>query len=143
MLDAYCGIGSIGLYLADKVKHVTGIEEISEAITDAEYNQKLNRINNANFIQGKVEEILTPIMQQNKFTVVLLDPPRKGVDAASLTFITEQKIPLILYVSCNPMTLARDLKILMDKGYKVDAITPFDMFPQTWHIETVVKLSLA
>lgn len=142
VLDAYCGIGSIGLSLAGKVRQIIGIEEIPEAVADAEFNQKLNKMSNISFQIGRVEDKLPALISQHKFSVVVLDPPRKGVDEPSLAAVAEQKIPLILYVSCNPMTLARDVRILMDKGYRVDAITPFDMFPQTWHIETVVKLSL-
>lgn len=143
VLDSYCGIGSIGLCLADKVRQVIGIEEVPEAIADAEHNKKLNRMSNISFQTGKVEDLLPVLVRQHKFSAVVVDPPRKGVDEVSLAALAEQKIPLILYVSCNPMTLARDVRILVDKGYKVDAITPFDMFPQTWHIETTVKLSLA
>ncbi len=142
VLDAFCGIGSIGLYLAAKVKQVHGIEEVAEAISDAEYNQELNKIGNASFHLGKVEDLLPALIQKHKFSAVVLDPPRKGVDTDSLLSVAEHKIPQILYVSCNPMTLVRDIKILIEKGYKVKEITPFDMFPQTWHIETVVKLYL-
>lgn len=142
VLDAFCGIGSIGLFLAAKVKQVHGIEEVAKAISDAEYNQKLNNIENSSFHLGKVEDLLPALMQKHKFSSVVLDPPRKGVEPAALLTIAKYKVPLILYVSCNPMTLARDVAILMEKGYKVKEITPFDMFPQTWHIETAVKLSL-
>jgi 23S rRNA (uracil1939-C5)-methyltransferase len=142
VLDAFCGVGTIGLLVADKAKQVHGVEEIPEAVTDAEYNLRLNKIDNAVFHAGKVEDVLPGLMQQNEFSAVILDPPRKGIEAATLLAISMAKIPLILYVSCNPMTLVRDVKLLLEKGYKVEEITPFDMFPQTWHIETVVKLTL-
>jgi len=143
VLDAYCGIGSIGLCIADKVRQVIGVEEIPEAVADAQFNQKLNNIDNISFLTGTVEDVLPEIIQQQKFTTVILDPPRKGVDTNSLLTIAEHKISQILYVSCNPMTLVRDVNLLVEKGYRVKEIAPFDMFPQTWHIETLVKLSLA
>jgi len=142
VLDAYCGTGVFGLIMADKVHQVHGIEELPQAIADAEFNRQLNGIDNAVFHTGQVESILPQLMKTNAFTTVILDPPRKGVDTALLKFIAERKIPQILYVSCNPMTLVRDAKLLADNGYKVQEITPYDMFPQTWHIETVVRLSL-
>jgi len=143
VLDAFCGTGSIGLCIADKVSQVHGIEEVPEAIADAGHNQKLNSIKNAVFHQGKVEAILPDFMKRISFSAVILDPPRKGVESSILLAIAEQRIPQILYVSCNPMTLVRDVRVLLESGYKVEKVTPFDMFPQTWHIETVVQLSLA
>lgn len=142
VLDAFCGIGSIGLYVADKVKQVIGIEEVQEAIADAEYNQTLNKADNVSFILGKVETELPALMQKHKFATAILDPPRKGVESSALLALAEHKIKHIIYVSCNPMTLVRDIRLLLDQGYKVKEVTPFDMFPQTWHIETVVRLSL-
>ncbi len=143
VLDAYCGIGSIGLYVADAVQQVMGIEEYPEAVTDAEYNQNLNQITNAAFIAGKVEDVLPAIIGKTRFTTAILDPPRRGVEVSALDVLAQYKIPQILYVSCHPMTLARDIRILIEKGYCVESIQPFDMFPQTWHIETVVKLRIA
>jgi 23S rRNA (uracil1939-C5)-methyltransferase len=141
VLDAFCGVGTIGLFVADQIKAVHGIEEVPEAIADAEFNQELNNIKNSAFHLGKVEEVLPRLMLRYPFTTVILDPPRKGVDTPSLLTIAKEKIPQIIYVSCNPMTLARDVRVLLDNGYKVDSITPFDMFPQTWHIEAVARLS--
>jgi 23S rRNA (uracil1939-C5)-methyltransferase len=142
VLDAYCGIGSIALFVAGIVQRVYGIEESPEAIKDALHNQALNGITNAEFVTGLVEELLPQLVTQHSFSTIILDPPRKGVETTALLALAEHKIPQILYVSCNPMTLARDVKILTDNGYKVDEIVPFDMFPQTWHIETVARLSL-
>ncbi len=142
VLDAYCGIGSIGLSLASSVRMMVGIEEVPEAVADAEHNRDLNGITNAAFHTGKVEQALPSLLKKCKFTAIVLDPPRKGVETNALLAIAQAKIHLILYVSCNLMTLARDVKTLCENGYKADAITPFDMFPQTWHSETVVKLSL-
>jgi 23S rRNA (uracil1939-C5)-methyltransferase len=142
LLDAFCGAGTIGLFIADKVKSILGIEEVPEAVADAEYNRTLNGIANARFLTGKVEDILPSLMKAEKFTAIILDPPRKGVDTASLAALAAAGIPKIIYASCNPMTLARDLAFLQDKGYNVMDITPFDMFPQTWHIESVAQLQL-
>ena len=142
VLDAFCGIGSIGLFVANKVKQVIGIEEVPEAITDADFNKALNNSSNISFHLGKVETELPKLMQQHNFTKVIFDPPRKGVEASVLLALAEHKIKHIFYVSCNPMTLVRDIRLLIEQGYRVDEITPFDMFPQTWHIETVVRLSL-
>jgi len=142
VLDAFCGIGSIGLFVAGVVKQVIGIEEIAEAIADAEYNKTLNKCENISFQLGKVEAELPQLMNRHKFTTAILDPPRKGVEASVLLSLAEHKIKRIIYVSCNPMTLVRDIRLLIEQGYKVDEVTPYDMFPQTWHIETVVSLSL-
>jgi 23S rRNA (uracil1939-C5)-methyltransferase len=141
VLDAFCGVGTIGLFIADKVKAIHGVEDVPEALSDAKFNQNLNNITNAEFHPGKVEDILPDLISKHKFEAVVLDPPRKGVDIASLLAIAAAKIETIIYVSCNPMTLSRDVKTLLEQGYKVDEINPFDMFPQTWHIETVVKLT--
>lgn len=143
VMDAYCGIGSIGLFVADSVKQVIGIEESPEAVSDAQANCTINGLRNVEFHTGLVETSLPELILKQSFTTIILDPPRKGVDADALLAIAGQKVPQILYVSCNPMTLCRDVKILMQNGYVVDEITPFDMFPQTWHIETVAKLTLA
>jgi 23S rRNA (uracil1939-C5)-methyltransferase len=142
VLDAFCGAGTIGLYVCGSVKAVHGVEEVPEAIADAEYNRQLNGFSNAEFHLGLVEEVLPELMRKHAFTAVVLDPPRKGVDTASLMAVASAKIPTVIYASCNAMTLARDLKTLLQSGYQVEDITPFDMFPQTWHIETVARLSL-
>jgi 23S rRNA (uracil1939-C5)-methyltransferase len=141
VLDAYCGIGSIGLFIANSVKQVIGIEEIASAITDAEFNREQNGITNAIFHTGKVEDLLPELIQKHSFDTIILDPPRKGVESSALAAISQYKIPQILYVSCNPMTMARDIKLLSEKSYQIQSIQPFDMFPQTWHIETVVQLT--
>ena len=141
VLDAFCGNGSIGLYVADKVKQVIGIETDEAAVADAEFNRELNQKENVSFRQGTVEELLPSLIKERKFSTVIFDPPRKGVDEVVLQAVVQKEIPLILYVSCNPMTLVRDVSFLLKHGYKAENITPFDMFPQTWHIETVVKLT--
>ncbi len=142
VLDAYCGIGSIGLCIADKVTELHGVEEVAEAFKDAEANRDSNHLTNAYFHLGRVEDLLPDLMKQYSFSAVVLDPPRKGAEASVLQAIAEHKIPQVIYVSCHPMTLERDIRQLMAMGYEVQSIQPFDMFPQTWHIETAVQLFL-
>lgn len=140
VLDAYSGIGTISLSVAGSVNEVHGVEEVAEAVDDAEHNKIINKFNNAWFHLGKVEEMLSNLIQKTSFTAVIFDPPRKGLDLGTLELIAQHKIGKVLYVSCNSMTLARDVKIMQNFGYVIEKILPFDMFPQTWHIETLVKL---
>ena len=140
VVDAYCGVGTIGMLLAKQAKKVYGIEIVSEAIGNAIENAKLNKISNIEFICGKVE------VEISKFTntpidVIVVDPPRKGCEMALLEAIKAKKIKRIVYVSCNPATLARDLEIL-HSDYKIEEITLVDMFPQTSEVESVVLLTL-
>jgi 23S rRNA (uracil1939-C5)-methyltransferase len=143
VMDAYCGIGTISLFLAQKAKKVYGVEIVPEAIEDAKRNAELNDIRNAEFAVGKAEEIIPKWYDQGvRADVLVVDPPRKGCDEALLQTITEMKPKKVVYVSCNPATLARDLRILEDGGYKTLEVQPVDMFPQTTHVECVVKLVL-
>ena len=139
-LDLYCGTGIISLLLAKSGKQVIGIEVIEEAISLANENAKLNKIQNVEFILGKVENIIPTLLKQN-IDVVILDPPRGGSDNKTLDCIIKLSPKRIVYVSCNPVTLARDLKHLA-LYYNVIEVTPIDMFPQTKHVETVVLLNL-
>lgn len=140
VIDAFCGIGSIGLYIADLVQHVEGIEIVSEAILDAEKNAQRNGIENCRFSVGSVEELLPVIIKKENYDVIILDPPRKGVEASALQAIGLAGTPMIIYVSCDPATQLRDIKLLEAYQYHVESIKPFDMFPHTWHIENVVVL---
>ncbi len=140
ILDLYCGIGSIGLYMADSVKSVTGVEIVPQAIEDAKKNAKLNNINNALFYCGEAETILPELVKNNKFDCAIVDPPRKGLDEKLINCLNELELDKIIYISCNPATLARDIKLLSEK-YKAEEIYPVDMFPNTLHIECVVKLT--
>lgn len=141
VFDLYCGIGSISLFLAKKAKKVYGIEIVKEAIEDARENAKINHIDNAEFYTGKAEEIFPRLYEQGiKADVVIIDPPRKGCEEEVLNTIIEMQPKKVIYVSCNPSTLARDLKYLDEHGYKTVEIQPVDMFPHTMHVETVVKL---
>lgn len=140
--DLYCGIGSIGLYLARKAKKVIGVESVAAAVKDAKANAKVNGIKNLKFVQGKAEEVADELIEKHgKPNVVIVDPPRKGCAEKLLNTIVNMKPKKIIYVSCNPATLARDLKILCDKGFCPGKVQPVDMFPFTSHVETVVMLT--
>lgn len=141
VVDAYCGIGTIGLTAAKHVTKVTGFDVVKDSVKNATQNAKLNNITNTNFIQGKAEDVL-PVLSKEKIDVLFIDPPRKGCHASFLDTIMAMKIPRVVYISCNVSTLARDVKILRGAGYEVHEVTPFDMFPQTAHIESVVLLEL-
>jgi 23S rRNA (uracil1939-C5)-methyltransferase len=143
VMDAYCGIGTISLFLAQKAKKVYGVEIVPEAIEDAKRNAELNAITNAEFAVGKAEEVIPKWYNQGiRADVLVVDPPRKGCDEALLQTIIEMKPKKVVYVSCNPATLARDLRILEDGGYQTVEVQPVDMFPQTTHVEAVAKLVL-
>lgn len=141
VIDAYCGIGSITLFLAKKAKKVYGIEIVEEAIEDAKQNAKINNIKNTEFYQGKAEEIMPKLYRKGlKPNVIVVDPPRKGCDEKLLNTMVKMNPVRIVYVSCNPATLTRDLRFLEDEGYKTCKVQPVDMFPQTSHIECVAEI---
>ena len=143
VIDAYCGIGTISLFLAQKAKKVFGVEIVSEAIEDARRNAELNDINNVEFAVGSAETVISNWYEEgNSADVLVVDPPRKGCDEILLNTILEMKPKKVVYVSCNPGTLARDLRILEDGGYRTVEIQPVDMFPMTTHIENVASLVL-
>ncbi len=141
VFDAYCGIGTITLFLAQQAKQVYGVEVIQEAIEDAKMNARLNGFENTQFTVGKSEEII-PLWIENGIIpdVIVVDPPRKGCDRTLLDTMLEAAPDRIVYVSCDSSTLARDLRVLIDGGYKLEVVQPVDMFPQTAHIECVAKL---
>jgi 23S rRNA (uracil1939-C5)-methyltransferase len=141
--DLYTGLGSIALYIADKVKHVTGIEEVVAAIEDANENAIFNNIANTTFYAGDVKDILTADFSEKhgKPDLVISDPPRAGMHGEVCNTLLKLEAPRIVYVSCNPSSQARDLVLLSEK-YDVDRIKPVDMFPHTHHIENVVLLVL-
>lgn len=139
--DAYCGIGSISLFLAQKAKQVYGVEIVAPAIEDAKRNAELNGMTNADFFVGKAEEVIPEKYAQGiKADVMVVDPPRKGCDEKLLNTIVDMAPERVVYVSCDPATLARDLKYLVERGFVVEEIQPVDMFPHTTHVECVVKL---
>ncbi|MBO5096388.1 MAG: 23S rRNA (uracil(1939)-C(5))-methyltransferase RlmD [Bacilli bacterium] len=139
VLDLYCGAGTIGIYIADLVDNVLGIEVVSDAIGDAEINKKINNVENIDFILGKVENLVDKI--NDRFDTVIVDPPRSGLDKKVIETLLKVKPKNIIYVSCDPITLARDLKLL-ENNYSIIEVTPYDMFCNTYHVETITLLSL-
>ena len=144
VFDIYCGIGTISLFLAQKAKKVYGIEIVEDAIKDAKRNAKINNMDNVEFYVGKAEEVVPKIYKEGKrANVVVVDPPRKGCDEKVLDTIISMQPDRVVYVSCNPSTLARDLAYLNERGYKCHEIQPVDMFPHSVHVENVAWLSKA
>lgn len=142
VVDAYSGIGTIGLSMANKAKKVTGIEVVEDAVKDAQQNADINNIKNADFVVGKTEDVLNEWSKNNVgVDVLMVDPPRKGLAASLIDSIKNIKPKKMVYVSCNPATLARDLKALSEI-YDISESTPVDMFPMTNHIESVTGLVL-
>ncbi|MQS51819.1 23S rRNA (uracil(1939)-C(5))-methyltransferase RlmD [Companilactobacillus mishanensis] len=141
LLDAYCGVGTIGITLAKQVEHVYGIEIIPEAIADAKKNSELNGITNTDYYVGSVDEVYPKLLEDDIHpNAVIVDPPRVGLDDKLIKTILANRPEKFVYISCNPSTLAKDLTQLVTK-YRVDYLQPVDMFPQTPHVETIVKLS--
>ena len=141
VFDIYCGIGTISLFLAQKATKVYGIEIIEDAIKDAKINAKLNKLDNVEFYVGKAEEVVPKMYSEGKTAdVVVVDPPRKGCNEKVLDTIVSMKPDRVVYVSCNPSTLARDLAYLNERGYKCVEIQPVDMFPHTMHVESCAKI---
>ena len=140
--DLYCGIGTISLFLAQKAKFVRGVEIVPAAIENAKENAKLNGLENTEFFVGKAEEVLPREYKKNGVyaDVIVVDPPRKGCDETLLETMVEMNPERIVYVSCDSATLARDLKYLCENGYEIRKVRGVDQFPETVHVETVVKL---
>ncbi|GLX67830.1 23S rRNA (uracil-C(5))-methyltransferase RlmCD [Paenibacillus glycanilyticus] len=144
VIDAYCGIGTISLFLARKAGRVYGVEIVPEAIEDAKRNAELNGITNASFEAGPAEVVIPRWREEGIIPdVIVVDPPRKGCDPALLDTILKMQPERVVYVSCNPSTLARDLRTLEDGGYRTVEVTPVDMFPWTSHVESVVWMKRA
>jgi len=142
VIDAYCGIGTISLFLSKKAKKVYGVEVVGQAIEDAKENAAINGITNVEFILGESEELIPKLYEKGiKADVVVVDPPRKGCDEKLLEVIAKMSPKRMVYVSCNPATLARDLKYMTSNGYKVIEVQPVDQFPQTVHVECVVLIT--
>nr|WP_051527293.1 23S rRNA (uracil(1939)-C(5))-methyltransferase RlmD [[Eubacterium] cellulosolvens] len=142
VMDLYCGIGTISLFLAAKAAKVIGVEIVPEAIEDAKKNAAMNEIGNADFYVGKAEEVVPDLYAKGaKADVVVVDPPRKGCNEKLLDTILKMDPERIVYVSCDPATLARDLKFLTANGYELTFVQPYDQFCHTVHIETVVLLT--
>ena len=141
VFDAYCGTGTITLFLSQKAKKVYGVEIIPQAIDNAWINAKENKVENVEFFVGESEVVIPDLINKGvKADVVVVDPPRKGCDKKLLDAITNIDAKKIVYVSCDPSTLGRDLAILEENGYKTLEVQPVDMFPNTSHVENVAKL---
>lgn len=143
VFDLYCGIGTISIFMSDSCKKIYGVEVVPQAIENAKKNAEMNEIKNAEFMCGEVEKVLPRLYKEGiKPDVVFVDPPRKGCDTLTLETIMDLKPQKLIYISCNPATLARDLKILTEKNFEIEKIKLVDMFPQTNHVETIVSLNL-
>lgn len=141
VFDAYCGTGTITLFLSQRAKKVYGVEIIPQAIDNAWINAKENKVENVEFFVGESEVVIPDLINKGvKADVVVVDPPRKGCDKKLLDAITNINAKKIVYVSCDPSTLGRDLAILEENGYKTLEVQPVDMFPNTSHVENVAKL---
>jgi 23S rRNA (uracil1939-C5)-methyltransferase len=141
VVDAYCGVGTISLFVAEDCAHVFGIEQVAPAIEDAKANAAANGVKNAEFLCGNVEDVLPRLLARaGGVDAIVLDPPRKGCEEAALEAIAKSTAKRVVYVSCNPATLARDCKYLAAHGFALSAVRPVDMFPQTCHVETVVLM---
>jgi 23S rRNA (uracil1939-C5)-methyltransferase len=138
VLDAYCGVGTLSLIFAKSAKKVIGVECVQEAINDAIENSRLNKIENAAFVCASSETFISSLAAAD---VIVLNPPRKGCELSFLEGIGRLRPKRLVYISCDPATLARDLAHLVSFGYQVDAVQPFDMFPQTVHVESIAKLT--
>src|ERR1700678_2400362 len=145
IVDLYCGAGTFAIYFASRGASVVGIEENGSAVMEARSNARLNKVEDrVRFVQGRVEGALANEEGRKALReaeIVFLDPPRKGSDEATLAALADAKVPAIWYLSCNPATLARDLRYLAGRSYKIGSVQPFDMFPQTGHVETLVTLT--
>jgi len=142
VLDLYCGTGTISIFLSQNAKKVIGVESVEESVENAQRNAGLNNVTNCEFVCGEVKKVLAQLVDDKKIPdLVVVDPPRAGLHKHVVKSLVSMKPPKIIYVSCNPSTLARDLKILCEECYELDRVQPIDMFPHTYHIETVVKLT--
>lgn len=142
VLDAYCGVGTIGIVAAKRAKEVVGVELNGDAVKDARINARRNNLSNISFVQGDAGEYMVELAESGeKVDVVLMDPPRAGSDKPFLESLLKLSPSRVVYISCNPETQARDLRTLVHGGYRVTGIQPVDMFPHTRHIECVVCLT--
>ena len=143
LFDLYCGIGTIGIFASSYVKKVYGIEIVEQAIEDAKENARINQVENIEFMTGDVEKVLTNLIEKKQVypDVVMVDPPRKGLDNTTINNILAVEPKKVVYISCNPATMVRDMKLLEEK-YEVNEIQPVDMFPFTSHVECVAVLQL-
>ena len=144
LFDLYCGIGTIGIFASKYVKKVYGIEIVNQAIEDAKENAKMNNVVNIEFYAGDVEKVFSNLMEKKQIypDSIIVDPPRKGLDTTTIKNILTVEPKKIVYISCNPATMVRDIKLLEEKYEVVKDIQPVDMFPYTSHVETISILKL-
>lgn len=144
LLDAYCGTGTIGIFCASNVGQLLGIDIVREAVWDARRNAKRNGVTNATFLPGDMRATLPILLSsvEGRIDRLVVDPPRGGMDKKALAQLLAIQAPVVVYVSCNPATMARDLEAAVQAGYRIDRVTPVDMFPQTYHVECVTRLVL-
>ncbi len=142
--DLYCGTGTLGICMAKQVKQVIGIELSPESALDARENVKLNQLSNVTIHTGDVGKLLPTLLQKEQLRpdIVMIDPPRAGLDAKALQHLLNIKAPQLTYISCNPVTQAANLEVLIKEGYRLKAVQPVDQFPQTVHVENIVVLTL-
>ena len=137
VLDLYSGVGTLSIVAASKAKHVIGVEVVANAVKNALVNMKLNKKDNLDFMLGDVPKVVSNI--KNNIDTIIFDPPRKGLDTFTINYALDKKPNKIIYVSCNPITLVRDLKLLSDK-YKIKELSILDMFSYSYHYESVCIL---
>ncbi len=143
MIDLYSGTGTIAIYFSNLVKEITGVETVAQAVADAETNARISGTCNCKFIVSDAEDYLKQVVRDDrKFDLMVLDPPRAGCHPKVIKFISAIKPRKLVYISCNPATLARDLKMLTDDGYGLERAVPIDLFPHTYHIEAACRLTL-
>jgi 23S rRNA (uracil1939-C5)-methyltransferase len=144
VIDLYCGTGTIGIYLAGLVKSVEGVETVPEAVEDARINARLNNVSNCSFVTADVEEYLRGVAEEGKsYDLMILDPPRAGCHPRAIKSIRLIRPRKIVYISCNPATLGRDVADLTEGGYRLERAIPIDLFPHTYHIEAVNRLTIS
>ncbi len=142
VFDLYCGIGTISLFLSEKAKKVIGVEVVPDAIADAKKNAQLNGIENVEFLVGEAETVIPKLYEEGaRADVVVVDPPRKGCEESLLKTLVDMQPQRIVYVSCNPSTLARDVKFLCENGFEVKYVQPVDMFPWSGHVEATILMT--
>lgn len=140
VLDLYSGVGTIGMIASRRARHVTGVEIVEDAVRDARENCRINGIENCDFLCGDAQKLTGQFKEEGRvFDVAIIDPPRKGCSAQTIETLINLSCKKLVYISCNPATLARDLELLKEY-YSVEVIQPVDMFPQTYHVETVVLM---
>nr|MCR5520744.1 methyltransferase domain-containing protein [Lachnospiraceae bacterium] len=140
VLDAYCGTGTIGMLMCDRAESVLGVELNETAVKDAIFNKKLNKIGNYRVVCADATEFIEGLKDKNAFDVVIMDPPRAGSTPGFIDSVIKSGVKRVVYISCDPETLVRDLKLFINGGFILEKAVPIDMFPGTGHIETVTLL---